>query len=203
VFVALKTDKRDGHDFLSAAMAAGASAAIVSQPNLGLDLPQLVVADPLRAFQAIAREHRRLFRGSVIGVSGSCGKTSTKNLLASLLGGDPLVLSTEGNLNNFLGVPLTLTRLEPGTHEAAVIEAGINQIGEMAELATIIEPDYGIITLIAPAHTAQLGGLVDYLDLDSHLNLADDPFRGAELREGSLHLSTTPGFGVFHDHYTS
>src|SRR3954469_1283813 len=70
VFVALKTDKRDGHDFLAAAMAAGASAAIVSRPNHALALPQLVVADSLRAFQAIAHEHRRLFRGSVIGVSG-------------------------------------------------------------------------------------------------------------------------------------
>lgn len=159
VFVALQTDKRDGHDFLPAAMAAGASAALVSRTNPELDLPQLVVADPLTAFQAIAREHRRTFRGTVTGVTGSCGKTSTKNLLARLLGDEAQVLSTEGNLNNHIGVPLTLTRLEPGVHESAVIEAGISGLGEMAPLATMIAPDYGIVTLVAPAHTAELGGL--------------------------------------------
>ena len=87
IFVAIKTDKRDGHDFLAAAKKSGASAALVAQPNPALALPQLVVSDPLKAFQAIAREHRRQFRGPVVGVSGSAGKTSTKNLLALLLGG--------------------------------------------------------------------------------------------------------------------
>ena len=160
VFIALKTEKRDGHDFLAAAQAAGASAAIVQQPNPSLSLPQLVVEDPLAAFQAIAREHRRLFTGPVIGISGSAGKTSTKNLLALLLGGEAGgVLATEGNLNNHLGVPLTLTRLEPGTHRFAVIEAGIGAPGEMAPLASMIEPDVALITLVAPAHTAELGGL--------------------------------------------
>lgn len=159
VFVALRTPKRDGHQFLSTAMEAGASAAIVSQANFDLPLPQLVVADPLKAFQTIAREHRRAFRGAVTAVTGSCGKTSTKNLLSRLLGGEPLVLATEGNLNNHIGVPLTLTRLEPGGHESAVIEAGISSPGEMEQLATMIEPDYGIVTLIAPAHTEELGGL--------------------------------------------
>ncbi len=159
VFVALKTDKRDGHDFLAGAMNAGASAALVSRADFELPLPQLVVDDPLQAFQSIAREHRRSFRGPVVGVTGSCGKTSTKNLLAKLLGGEPLVLATEGNLNNHIGVPLTLTRLEPGGHETAVIEAGISAPGEMAALAGMIEPDYGIVTLVAPAHTQELGGL--------------------------------------------
>jgi UDP-N-acetylmuramoyl-tripeptide--D-alanyl-D-alanine ligase len=159
VFVALRTDKRDGHDYLAAAMAAGASAALVSRPDRALALPQLVVDDPLRAFQAIAREHRRAFRGAVVGVTGSCGKTSTKNLLARLLGGEPLVAATEGNLNNHLGVPLTLTRLEPGGHEFAVIEAGISGPGEMELLASMIEPDYGIVTIVAAAHTQELGGL--------------------------------------------
>ena len=159
VFVALKTDQRDGHDFLKMALSAGASAALVSQPDPSLVLPQLVVADPLKAFQAIAREHRRLFREPVVGISGSCGKTSTKNLLSQLLGGDPTVLATEGNLNNHLGVPLTLTRLRSEAHKFAVIEAGISGPGEMAELADMIRPDYGVITLVAHAHTAELGGI--------------------------------------------
>lgn len=161
IFVAIKTDKRDGHDFLAAAQAAGASAALVAKADAALALPQLVVADPLAAFQAIAREHRRMFRGPVIGISGSAGKTSTKNLLALLLGGagDGAVLATEGNLNNHLGVPLTLTRLDPAAHRFAVVEAGISASGEMAPLAAMIEPDVALITLVAPAHTAELGGL--------------------------------------------
>jgi UDP-N-acetylmuramoyl-tripeptide--D-alanyl-D-alanine ligase len=160
VFVALKTDKRDGHDFLPAAHAAGASAALVSRADPALALPQLVVADPLAAFQTIAREHRRLFKNPVIGISGSAGKTSTKNLLALLLSaeaGD--VLATEGNLNNHLGVPLTLTRLDANKHKFAVIEAGISAPGDMEILSGMIEPDFAIITLVAPAHLQELGGL--------------------------------------------
>ncbi len=159
VFVALRTDKRDGHSFLAAAMNAGASAAIVQHPDPELGLPQLVVPDPLRALQVIGREHRLAFRGAVTGVTGSCGKTSTKNLLARLLGGEPLVLATEGNLNNFIGVPLTLTRLEPGGHESAVIEAGISVPGEMEDLGAMIQPDYGIVTMVGPAHLQELGGI--------------------------------------------
>ena len=160
IFVALKTGKRDGHDFLAAAHAAGASAALVATPNPAIALPQLVVADPLAAFQAIAREHRRAFRGPVVGISGSAGKTSTKNLLALLLGGEAAgVLATEGNLNNHLGVPLTLTRLDPAAHTFAVIEAGISAPGEMRALAGMIEPDVSLITLVAAAHTQELGGI--------------------------------------------
>lgn len=160
VFVALRTAKRDGHDFLPAAAAAGASAAIVARADAALTLPQLVVADPLAAFQAIARAHRRRFRGPVIGISGSAGKTSTKNLLAQLLGGAAGgVLATEGNLNNHIGVPLTLTRLDPAAHTFAVVEAGISEPGEMAPLAGMIEPDLAIITLVAPAHVATLGSI--------------------------------------------
>ena len=160
VFVALRTDRRDGHEFLAAAQAAGASAALVSTPNGTLALPQLVVADPLVAFQAIAREHRRAFRGPVIGISGSAGKTSTKNLLSLLLGCEAGgVLATEGNLNNHIGVPLTLTRLDPAQHQFAVVEAGISAPGEMKVLATMIEPDVALITLVAAAHTEELGGL--------------------------------------------
>jgi UDP-N-acetylmuramoyl-tripeptide--D-alanyl-D-alanine ligase len=160
VFVALKTDKRDGHNFLATAQSAGAGAALVSRADPSLSIPQLVVADPLTAFQTIAREHRCTFNGPVIGVSGSAGKTSTKNLLALLLGDEEGgVLATEGNLNNHLGVPLTLTRLDPARYTFAVIEAGISGPGEMAPLAAMIEPDLTINTLVAPAHVEALGSL--------------------------------------------
>ena len=159
LFVALESDRRDGHDYLGAAAAAGAAGALVRRAEPGLALPQLVVADPLEAFQAIAREHRRKFTGPVIGISGSAGKTSTKDLVAVLLGGAPDVLATEGNRNNHLGVPLTLTRLDPAVHRYAVVEAGISLPGEMKQLAGMIEPDLAIITLVAPAHLEELGDL--------------------------------------------
>ena len=155
VFVALKTERRDGHDYLREAQMGGAVAALVSRAVPGAPLAQLVTADALAAFQRIAREHRREFCGTVIGVTGSAGKTSTKDLLARLLGGSPDVLATEGNLNNHLGVPLTLTRLTPA-HRAAIIEAGVNAPGEMAGLAEMIEPDHSVVTLVAPAHLEKL-----------------------------------------------
>lgn len=160
IFVALRTAQRDGHAFLPAAEKAGAGAAIVATANRDLKLPQLVVGDPLRAFQEIARQYRRAFRGPVIGISGSVGKTSTKNLLALLLGGEAAgVLATEGNLNNHLGVPLTLTRLDLDRHKFAVVEAGISEPGDMAPLAAMISPDVSITTLVAPAHVAALGSI--------------------------------------------
>lgn len=160
IFIALKTVHRDGHEFLEVARMAGASAAIVSTESPDVELPQLVVPDPLTAFQAIARNHRQNFKGPVIGISGSVGKTSTKDLLAALLGGEEAgVLATRGNLNNHLGVPLTLTKLDADQHKFAVIEAGISGPGEMAPLASMIEPDLAIITLVAPAHIEELGSL--------------------------------------------
>jgi UDP-N-acetylmuramoyl-tripeptide--D-alanyl-D-alanine ligase len=160
VFVALKTGKRDGHDFVPAAQAAGAAAAIVDRPVPGAALAQLVVADPLAALQEIARAHRAAFTGTVFGITGSAGKTSTKELLAALLGGEAGgVLATEGNLNNQIGVALTLCRIDPGSHRFAVIEAGISAPGEMARLAAMIQPDVALVTLVAPAHLDDLGSL--------------------------------------------
>ena len=159
VFVALKTEQRDGHDFVGEAQQRGASAALVARVVNGCALAQLVVADSLAALQRIAREHRLEFHGTVVGVTGSAGKTSTKDLLALLLGGAPDVLATDGNLNNHIGVPLTLTRLDRAAHRAAVIEAGINFPGDMPPLASMIEPDHSIVTLVGPAHLEKLGSL--------------------------------------------
>ena len=174
VFVALKTDRRDGHDFLKEAQQGGAAAALTGREIAGSTLPQLVTADPLAAFHRIAREHRREFHGTVIGVTGSVGKTSTKDLLALLLGGSPDVLATEGNLNNFIGVPLTLARLDP-SHRAAVIEAGISVPGEMTGLAEMIEPDHSVVTLVAPAHLEQLGSIEGVATEKARLPAANRP----------------------------
>jgi UDP-N-acetylmuramoyl-tripeptide--D-alanyl-D-alanine ligase len=160
VFVALATGRRDGHDFIAGARQAGAAAAIVARAEPAAGLAQLVVADPLAALQAIAREHRRAFRGAVIGITGSAGKTSTKDLMALLLGGEAAgVLATEANLNNHIGVALTLTCLDPARHRFAVVEAGISAPGEMNVLARMIEPDLAVVTFVGPAHLEELGGL--------------------------------------------
>ena len=157
IFVALRTEKRDGHKFVGSAAEHGASAALVSRDEPGGRIARLLVVDTLAAIQAIARAHRRRFTGRVIGVTGSAGKTSTKDLLAGLLAEPGGVLATEGNLNNHLGVPLTLLRIDPGRHACAVVEAGINSPGEMNVLGSIMKPDIALITTVAAAHLERLG----------------------------------------------
>ncbi|MEY4086193.1 MAG: UDP-N-acetylmuramoyl-tripeptide--D-alanyl-D-alanine ligase [Verrucomicrobiota bacterium] len=155
-FVALRTDRRDGHDFLPDARARGAACAVVSRP-VADPLPQLVVADAAAALRAAAGAWRRRFPGPVIGVTGSVGKTSTKDLLGALLG--PAAFVTEANLNNLLGVPLMLLRLEPTRHRYAVIEAGMSVPGELGVSAAILRPDVAIVTAVAAVHLEGVGSL--------------------------------------------
>ena len=156
LFVALKTDSRDGHDFLESARLRGASGAIVTRVNNQIRLPQLKVDDPLRALQRIASTWRRGFSHPVIGVTGSCGKTSTKELLAKLLG-DTDVHRTRDNSNNQIGVPLTLLEIDPLHHRFAVVEAGSNSPGEIEFLARLIDSNESLITGVAPAHIGNFG----------------------------------------------
>ncbi|MBL4576559.1 MAG: hypothetical protein JKY51_10785, partial [Opitutaceae bacterium] len=159
LFIALKTDERDGHEFLGNAAEAGAVGAVVNRRVVGVGIPQLVTDDPMRALQEIAREHRRLFTSPIVGVTGSCGKTSSKDIIALLLGGPEEVLSTHANLNNALGVPLTLLELDPGKHQVGVIEAGISLVGEMELLGSLIHPDVTVVTMIGSAHLDGLKSL--------------------------------------------
>ena len=156
VFVAVRTDRRDGHDFLGAARSQGATCALVERP-VADDLPQLVVDDSLAALRRVAARWRAHFPGRVIGVTGSVGKTSTKELLAALLGAEAFV--TEANLNNLIGVPLMLLRVEPGLHRFAVIEAGMSVPGELGVSAAVIRPDLAIVTNVAAVHLAGVGSL--------------------------------------------
>ncbi len=159
LFVALKTDNRDGHEFLAAAKDAGAAGALVEQRMVEVDFPQLVVKDSMKALQKMAGKHRSLFTGPIVGVTGSCGKTSTKDIVALLLGGDEVVLSTHANLNNTLGVPLTLLQLDSEKHQYGVVEAGISLVGEMNLLGSLIRPDVTIVTMIGSAHLDGLESL--------------------------------------------
>lgn len=159
LFVALRTDKRDGHDFVDTARQKGAAGALVERPQPGIDLPQLVVDDTLTAWQACATAHRRRYSPQVIAITGSSGKTSTKELLAHALRtayGPDAVCATQGNLNNHLGVPLTLLSLRP-QHRFLVVEIGMNRPGEIAQLVDLAQPQIALITGVGAAHLEGVG----------------------------------------------
>lgn len=157
LFVALSGPNFDGHDFAAAAAERGAVAALVDRP-LSVEVAQVVVADPLAALSAFAREWRRQFQIPVIGVTGSNGKTTTKELIGAILSRLGPTLVTRGNLNNHIGVPLTLLQLN-ALHRYAVIEMGANHQGEIAHLANIAEPTVGIVTNAGAAHLEGFGSL--------------------------------------------
>jgi len=155
LFVALVGDRFDGHDFVRTAASLGASAALVSRP-LDLNFPQVVVPDTLLALQQYAASWRADFDVPVVAVTGSNGKTTTKQLLAGVFAARGPVLATVGNLNNHIGVPLTLTRLRRD-HKTAVIEMGANHPGEIARLAEIAGPQVGVVTQAGDAHLEGFG----------------------------------------------
>jgi UDP-N-acetylmuramoyl-tripeptide--D-alanyl-D-alanine ligase len=157
LFVALSGPSFDGHDFVAAAAERGAAAAIVERP-LAAQIPQIVTPDPLGALSAFAREWRRQFHIPLIGVTGSNGKTTTKELIGSILSRQGKTLVTRGNLNNHIGVPLMLLELT-AEHRYAVIEMGANHIGEIAHLASLAEPTVGIVTNAGAAHLEGFGSL--------------------------------------------
>ena len=175
LFVALRGERFDGHDHLAEAAARGAVAAIVSEAWLAArpagaapPLPALSVQDPLAALGAVARHHRRRFHLPMVAVTGSNGKTTTREMIAAILATRGPVLKTEGNLNNEVGVPLTLLRLD-ASHLSAVIEMGMNHPGEIARLAAIAEPQVGLVTLAAPAHLEGLGTVEAVADAKAEL----------------------------------
>lgn len=160
LFVALRGERFDGHAYLDAAAKKGAIAAVVDSFDSGHEppLPLLVVEDTLVALGRIARHVRRQHTGKVVGVTGSNGKTTTKELVAQALSPLGEVHRTRGNLNNRIGVPLTVFDWSPSAW-AAVIEMGMNEAGEIAALADIAEPEVGVITTVGPAHLEKLGSL--------------------------------------------
>ncbi len=152
LFVALK-DVRDGHDFVATALEKGAAAALVSRVPDGLSsgASLLVVPDVLKALEDLGRAARARGRARVVGVTGSVGKTSTKEMLRVVLGGQGRVHAAEASYNNHWGVPLTLARM-PREADFAVIEIGMNHPGEIAPLSRMARPDVVVITTVAPAH---------------------------------------------------
>ncbi len=170
LFVALRGANHDGHQFLAAAVQRGATGLLVDRPleELGelvavdrtRSSPLFVVrvADTGKALLDLAAEHRRRHRAKVVGITGSCGKTSTKEWLGAVLAAAMPTVRSPGSYNNQIGVPLTLFAIDPETR-AAVVEIGTNAPGEIAQLTAVARPDVGIVTCVAPAHLEGLGSI--------------------------------------------
>ena len=175
-FVALIGEKFDAHDFLREAVERGAMALVVARPErtANLGVPVFAVRDTLVALGALARYRRRAWRGTVIGIGGSNGKTTTKELIRAALGACLKVHATTGNLNNLIGVPLTLLAM-PDDADAAVIEMGMNVPGEMSRLRGIVEPEIAVMTSVSEEHLEGLGSLEGVMREESEL------FDGAQI----------------------
>ena len=160
IFFALKGDRFDGNRYAATALANGCAYAVVDDANCVIegDERYLLVNDVLITLQQLAHHHRKTLQTPVIGITGTNGKTTTKELTAAVLSKKYNVLYTQGNLNNHIGVPLTLLRLSPD-HDIAIIEMGANHPGEIHTLAAIADPDCGIITNVGMAHLEGFGSI--------------------------------------------
>lgn len=186
LFVALVGARHDAHDFLRAAVEGGAAGLLVSKAGfdraggrdaVGADVEVVRVDDTLAALGALARHHRRRIGVPVLALTGSNGKTSTKEMMAAALGVERRVLATPGNLNNLVGLPLTLLGLEP-EHEVAVTEMGMNALGEIAAMVAIAEPEVGLVTNVGPAHIGELGSIENIARAKGEMYAGLDPERG-------------------------
>jgi UDP-N-acetylmuramoyl-tripeptide--D-alanyl-D-alanine ligase len=160
LYIAIKGDRFDGHKFIEKAGDAGAVGALVSQQQ-PVELPQICVADTRLALGELAASWRQKFEGKLIGITGSNGKTTVKEMCNSVLAGavsEEKVLCTQGNLNNDIGMPMTLLRLRDH-HKYAVIEMGANHVGEIDYLTGIAKPDVAVITNVGPAHLEGFGSM--------------------------------------------
>lgn len=157
LFIALKGERFDGHQFLAEAVGAGAAALLVMEGS-GLDLETSIIRvdDTLKAFGAIARAHRQKYKVPVIGITGSNGKTTTKDLVASVLAQKFNTVKTEANFNNEIGLPLTLLKIDENT-EAVVVEMGMRGLGQIKYLSSLAEPAIGVVTNVGQAHLELLG----------------------------------------------
>ena len=166
LFIAIKGEKVDGYDYIPAAVENGALCAVTSHACEGY--PCIVVNDSVEAFQRIAREYRKKLNITVLGITGSVGKTTTKEIVASVLEQKYNVVKTEGNFNNGLGLPLTIMAIRPDT-EIAVVEMGMNHFGEMSLLSSIAIPTMCIMTNIGMSHIENLGSRENILKAKSEI----------------------------------
>ena len=174
LYIAIPGENVDGHSFLKEVFIAGASTALVSSPNEDLKGNQIIVDNTIEAIGKVATKWREQYQIPVIGITGSNGKTSTKELLRHILSSKFDIHATEGNYNTSIGLPLTLLQLN-AFHGASILEMGANQKGDIDVLAKIAKPNYGLITNIAPAHLEGFGSIEEVARTKSALfkNLSD------------------------------
>lgn len=168
LFFALKGEKFDGNAYAAEALSKGAAAVVVDDPTVVRDHRYILVPDVLKSLQALARYHRDRLSIPVIGLTGSNGKTTSKELVREALSPGYNVYATAGNLNNHIGVPLSILSINKG-HQVAVIEMGANHVGEIASLCQIANPTHGFITNISKAHVGMFGGLENIIRAKSEL----------------------------------
>lgn len=159
IFFALKGDQFDGNQYAADALAKGAAYAVVDDTAVATSDRYLLVENTLEALQDLARTHRKTFEFPVVALTGSNGKTTTKELIAKVLSMKYNTYATRGNLNNHIGVPLTILSVDPARHEMAVVEMGANHQQEIALLSSIALPTHGLITNIGKAHLEGFGGV--------------------------------------------
>ena len=196
-FVAYKGERVDGHDYISAAFDKGAVCCLAQRVPEGETRPLILVPDVQAALEQICAESRRDLRLPVIGITGSVGKTSAKEMISAVLSQRLNVLKTDKNLNNQIGVPMTISRIRP-EHQAAVVEMGISGFGEMSVLAKIARPDMAVFTLIGHAHLEFLHDLdgvlraktemLDFMADDAPvlINGDDEKLRGLQCRQKKI-----------------
>ena len=172
LFLAIKGERVDGHDYIEKCFAGGAVCAVCEKPPVNAEAPYILVDSTLEAVKKIAKAYRQKFDIPVVGVSGSVGKTSTKEMLYAVLSQKFRTHKTQGNLNNELGVPLTLLSMPEDT-QAAVIEMGISDFGEMTRLSEMVQPTICVLTIIGCCHLENLG------DRDGVLKAKTEMFKNA------------------------
>lgn len=209
LFVALKGDKFDANDFAAAALESGAEYALVDKPEVALNHRYILVEDSLKALQDLAAYHRRQLKCPIVAIAGSNGKTTTKELAHAVLQTNFRTFATKGNLNNHIGVPLSLLSIM-GEHELAIIEIGANHLGETAALSALVRPDMGLITNNGKDHLEGYGSienvrkangeLYDYFrENGGSVFLYTDAFDLVEMADG-LHVYT---YGEGKENYVS
>lgn len=168
IFFALKGDKFNGNEFAAKALEQGCSYAVIDEPQYAISDRYIVVSDGLKALQQLANFHRRTLTLPIIGITGTNGKTTTKELVTAVLSQDYKVASTIGNLNNHIGVPLTLLNITK-EHEIAVVEMGASHVGDIKELVEIAEPNFALITNLGHAHLEGFGSFENIIKTKKEL----------------------------------
>ncbi|HIF89419.1 MAG TPA: UDP-N-acetylmuramoyl-tripeptide--D-alanyl-D-alanine ligase [Candidatus Thioglobus sp.] len=188
LFIALEGDSFDGHDFIQHAEDAGAKA-IIAHKEITTNLPTIIVGNTEEAYRAIASWHRQSFSPIVIAITGSNGKTSTKNMLANILSTDAPTLCTQGNLNNHLGVPKTLLNIKK-EHKYCVIEMGANHVDEISLLCHLAKPEFAMITNANNAHLGEFGSIDNLVKAKGEIIGALPTTGAAFINADSPHKST-------------